>query len=1473
MAAAVVAAAAIDPRRRSSSISKSKPVATAVPAPSSPRAVSSVVSRSVALSCTPLLGVISSGGDHHQSQSNKCNASTNANTNASSNGNNNSNNSSHSHHGKKKTGIPVGIAVARQRNNKDSQISPKSVVLVTAADSHNPLSGMNGSIGSHNNNSNNISSSLVLQQQQQQALHHHVNGTNGAKTMLMSEKMSGKLVNPIISGSTKMTAADAASYQSVIARDSISGKLLVLIPTSSSSPTALCRSTTPIKLSSSSEAAEGRTEAAAAAIRPTAEGKALTITTGDEEEIAAANKHKLTLTSSPHVREEDLLLKKVHHHAVAHRGDETLDLKKRSAPRAVCKPTTTTTKETESISVKSEVAKGTRADSHASSSTSAIASGGLTAGCNNNKSSSTSSSSNNNALVVEQNQSVLNFINARGLDLLVDLVEQQQPDNFCQTITRHVPLSASGVPSAMTQTSSDSFAKSGFLSSSFPEMKASKEESNLDLLSMLCEQRCRDEEWKRQQAVRESNKRRLSYPSCGLQDQSQQEPVVSDVFTRLNGSSFQQESVADSDRESCVPLKKRARRFSSLDPSRMTDAAASDDWQAEATTTTTAAEMQQRTVPSITIQTSPKNSSGHPGLVIKIKNKESDEASSSSCPTVTAKRSQGIKVLLKQNKQQQQQEQQKSTKMETNKRCMSGSGKHSVASDRKVRSRKQQELGKGFKVSVDQKESKKQKHDNKKNKETDDSSSHSESISSSSLCTSSRIIPVIEKIVDPYDFTSAPEFDSSAVSPDPPLVPSKRHKKKHKKEKKEKRKHRTSVEQETADSTTAEEAISQGCKNRKETSVGTSGSKTVKSRKSSPKKTSTNTPRMQSSGIPDPLIIASKKDASSHIKCKASVPPASSSSKPSLVQQSNSKSTRSVSRRSGQQTGNGSETAAESGNTGTDHHNNSSSTNSHNNNASSSSNDWFAIRRSERIFFAHEFGSSFTLRDKRDSDDEEGESESESHDDEGVDPKKTKRTVKGRGAGSDETKDEKKGEDKCTVANVAAAGSRGRAGEVLVVGGEKRKRDHDHKSKHHKHHHKKHKRHKRKHASDDEEMMTESGKNKETGSCSSRHDASSSGKELSPTNAMPVAALSAASETEDDKSLSGAGRYTASSTGISIRFAQLRRSLDESSEATTMESNPGIFCWEFQGSPIKKSYQSTTKSKKSRTTIRKDFFNAVKRTRVGCSPVRRISSESSLLAESLEELDDDHEMILKVGECAIFCSSSPSATPPLQSEYNSPSCNAANADPLTESRPRLPFIGRIDSFWRETSKTQTGSLVSPGSTSTTEGPAVATPAAPAAVASAAITSSPEKGEYNLRKGSPNKKQQQLAKAVRVLEPQAINCIPIVIEEEEKMMVKVRWFYHPQEAVSKNKKTDPMKVLCDPDGGLFESFTHSDENDVQTIASKCLVMAYEEFAKHQQKERGCSTDSGVRRVYFLAGRYEPLMKEVTFEPDVPLNSMP
>ncbi|GFS03812.1 BAH and coiled-coil domain-containing protein 1, partial [Elysia marginata] len=84
-----------------------------------------------------------------------------------------------------------------------------------------------------------------------------------------------------------------------------------------------------------------------------------------------------------------------------------------------------------------------------------------------------------------------------------------------------------------------------------------------------------------------------------------------------------------------------------------------------------------------------------------------------------------------------------------------------------------------------------------------------------------------------------------------------------------------------------------------------------------------------------------------------------------------------------------------------------------------------------------------------------------------------------------------------------------------------------------------------------------------------------------------------------------------------------------------------------------------------------------------------------------------------------------------------------------------------------------------------------------------------------------------------------------------MMVKVRWYYHPEETKS-NKKLGDLK------NALFTS-PHMDENDVQTIAHKCEVMTPAQFRKRGQ--------SGDANVYYCAGHYDPVTNALTLNPGV------
>ncbi|XP_052685701.1 uncharacterized protein LOC128165324 isoform X5 [Crassostrea angulata] len=90
----------------------------------------------------------------------------------------------------------------------------------------------------------------------------------------------------------------------------------------------------------------------------------------------------------------------------------------------------------------------------------------------------------------------------------------------------------------------------------------------------------------------------------------------------------------------------------------------------------------------------------------------------------------------------------------------------------------------------------------------------------------------------------------------------------------------------------------------------------------------------------------------------------------------------------------------------------------------------------------------------------------------------------------------------------------------------------------------------------------------------------------------------------------------------------------------------------------------------------------------------------------------------------------------------------------------------------------------------------------------------------------------------------------------QMVVKVKWFYHPEE-------TRGGKKLHDMKGALFQS-PHIDENDVQTISHKCEVLSYTEYGKTQRPDSHVTKETDV---YYLAGTYEPTIGLLKFEKDV------
>ncbi|TRY91480.1 hypothetical protein DNTS_014571 [Danionella cerebrum] len=78
-----------------------------------------------------------------------------------------------------------------------------------------------------------------------------------------------------------------------------------------------------------------------------------------------------------------------------------------------------------------------------------------------------------------------------------------------------------------------------------------------------------------------------------------------------------------------------------------------------------------------------------------------------------------------------------------------------------------------------------------------------------------------------------------------------------------------------------------------------------------------------------------------------------------------------------------------------------------------------------------------------------------------------------------------------------------------------------------------------------------------------------------------------------------------------------------------------------------------------------------------------------------------------------------------------------------------------------------------------------------------------------------------------------------------MVVKVKWFYHPEETKLGKRHRDGKHAL-------YQS-SHEDENDVQTISHKCQVVSRAEYERlsHVRKPHTNGHD-----LYYLAGTYDP-----------------
>ncbi|XP_074035935.1 BAH domain and coiled-coil containing protein winged eye isoform X2 [Leptinotarsa decemlineata] len=94
-----------------------------------------------------------------------------------------------------------------------------------------------------------------------------------------------------------------------------------------------------------------------------------------------------------------------------------------------------------------------------------------------------------------------------------------------------------------------------------------------------------------------------------------------------------------------------------------------------------------------------------------------------------------------------------------------------------------------------------------------------------------------------------------------------------------------------------------------------------------------------------------------------------------------------------------------------------------------------------------------------------------------------------------------------------------------------------------------------------------------------------------------------------------------------------------------------------------------------------------------------------------------------------------------------------------------------------------------------------------------------------------------------------------------MVVKVKWFYHPEETVG-----CPQNLQYP--GALFES-PHVDENDVQTIAHKCEVLPLKEYTERLGDDpQRYATIYDNNDIYYLAGYYDPTTHAIKIEPGIP-----
>ncbi|XP_075418462.1 BAH and coiled-coil domain-containing protein 1 isoform X2 [Tenrec ecaudatus] len=90
-----------------------------------------------------------------------------------------------------------------------------------------------------------------------------------------------------------------------------------------------------------------------------------------------------------------------------------------------------------------------------------------------------------------------------------------------------------------------------------------------------------------------------------------------------------------------------------------------------------------------------------------------------------------------------------------------------------------------------------------------------------------------------------------------------------------------------------------------------------------------------------------------------------------------------------------------------------------------------------------------------------------------------------------------------------------------------------------------------------------------------------------------------------------------------------------------------------------------------------------------------------------------------------------------------------------------------------------------------------------------------------------------------------------------MVVRVKWFYHPEETRLGKRQSDGKNAL-------YQS-PHEDENDVQTISHKCQVVGREQY---EQMTRGHKRPDR-QDLYYLAGTYDPTTGRLVSADGVPI----